>query len=71
MSQVMPLLSTGVSGAEEEARSTIATVIAQVITIVRQIIAYVMEYMRKFLEWSGEHPLASTLLLANMVIWMS
>ena len=67
----MPLLSTGVSGAEEEARSTIATVLAQIITIVRQIIAYVMEYMRKFLEWSGEHPLASTLLLANMVIWMS
>jgi len=66
-----PLLATGVSGAEEEARSTIATVLAQIITIIRQIIAYIMEYMRKFLEWSGEHPLSSTLLLANMVIWMS
>jgi len=62
---------TGVSGAEEEARSTIATVLAQTITLIRQIIAYIMEYMRKFLEWSGDHPLASTLLLANIMVWVS
>ena len=68
---VTPLLVTGVSGAEEEARSAIATVLAQVITFVRQIFAYIMEYMKRFLEWSGEHPLASTLLLANIMIWIS
>ena len=65
------LLTTGVSGAEEEAKSTIATVLAQIITLLRQFFAYIMEYMRKFLEWSGEHPLASLMLLTNMIIWVS
>jgi len=65
------LLATGVSGAEEEAKSTIATVLAQIITLLRQFFAYIMEYMRKLLEWSGEHPLASLMLLTNMIIWVS
>ena len=68
---VTALQSTGVSGAEEEARSAVATYIAQVITFLRQVFAYLMEYMRKTLEWAGEHPLASVLLLTNIMVWIS
>jgi len=88
---ITALQSTGVSGAEEESRSAVATYIAQIITFVRQIFAYsavatyiaqiitfvrqifayLMEYMRKLLEWTGEHPLASVLLLTNIMVWIS
>jgi len=68
---ITALQSTGVSGAEEEARSAVATYIAQIITFIRQIFAYLMEYTRKLLEWTGEHPLASILLLTNIMVWIS
>jgi len=71
MSQALPVLTTGVMGAEEEARSVIGTVLAQAITLVRNVVSYVLEYVRKFLAWVGEHPLAATLLIANMAIWIS
>ena len=71
MSQAMPLLATGVMGAEEEARSVIGTVLAQAITLIRNVVSYIMEYVRRFLSWVGEHPLAATLLIANMAIWVS
>ena len=68
---VTALQSTGVSGAEEESKSAVATYIAQVITFLRQVFAYLMEYMRKMLEWAGEHPLASVLFLTNIMVWIS
>ena len=71
MSQALPLLTAGTMGAEEEARSIIGTVLAQAITLIRNIVSYVMEYVRRFLAWVGEHPLASTLMVVNMAIWIS
>jgi len=71
MSETLPLMVTGTMGAEEEARSTIGTVIAQIITLVRNIIAYVMEYLRRFMAWTGEHPLATILFISNVAIWVS
>ena len=71
MSLAAPILVTGTMGAEEEARSIMGTVLAQAITLVRNIVSYVMEYIRRFYEWAGEHPLAATLLIVNMAIWMS
>jgi len=55
----------------EEGKSTIASLITQIINTVRTIIAYVMEIMRRFIQWTGEHPLASILTVANICIWVS
>jgi len=71
MMSVTPLLSAGVMGAEEEARSVLGTVIAQILTIVRQIIAYLMDAINRFVGWAGEHPLATLLTIANICIWVS
>jgi len=71
MSESLPLFVTGTMGAEEEARSVIGTVIAQIITLVRNVISYVMEYLRRFMAWAGEHPLATILFIANVTIWVS
>lgn len=65
------MLSTGVSGAEEEATSVLGTTIAQIITLMRNVINYLLEYIRKFISWSGEHPLATTLFITNFTIWVS
>jgi len=71
MSEELPALATGVSGAEEEARSVAGTLVAQIITLVRNIINYVLEYIRKFYEWAGQHPLGAILFITNMAIWVS
>jgi len=72
MSAAVPLIAgIGAMGAEEEARSAIATFIAQMITLVRTIITYLMEYVRRIIEWAGEHPLATVLLTTNFIIWIS
>ena len=55
----------------EEARSTVASLITQIINTVRTIIAYVMEIVRRFMQWAGEHPLATVLTVANICIWVS
>lgn len=68
---VIPALATGVSGAEEEARSIIGTVLAQIITLVRNVINFILEYLRRFLTWAGEHPLATTLFIVNFAVWVS
>ena len=71
MSATLPALITGAMGAEEEASSAIGTFIAQIITLIRNIINYVLEYVRKFITWAGEHPLATTLFTVNFIIWVS
>jgi len=71
MSEALPVLATGVSGAEEEATSVIGTVIAQIITLIRNIINYLLEYVRKIVAWAGEHPLAFNLMFVNFIIWVS
>lgn len=56
---------------QEEARSVLGTMIAQIIGIVRAIINFAIKVGGKVVEWAGEHPLALTLAVANMVIWVS
>lgn len=71
MAALLPILATGASGAEEEARAFAATLVAQLAQILRAILTYIMEYFRRFLEWAGEHPLATMLFIANTAIWIA
>ncbi|MEM1562944.1 MAG: hypothetical protein QW734_07885 [Candidatus Bathyarchaeia archaeon] len=57
--------------AVEEARSILGSFITQLISIVRQLIRWVSAVVSKVVEWAGEHPLAITLLVANICIWVS
>jgi len=55
----------------EEARSIVASLITQVINTVRTVVAYAMEIMRRFIQWTGEHPLAAILTVVDICIWVS
>jgi hypothetical protein len=55
----------------EEARSVLGSFITQLIAITRQLIRWVTSVVSKIVEWAGEHPLAITLLVANICIWVS
>lgn len=68
---LLPAVHMGAMGAEEEARSTLGTIFAQILTIVRTIVAYAVEVMRRFMVWVGEHPLATILTVSNICIWVS
>jgi hypothetical protein len=57
--------------AYEEARSVLGSFITQLIAITRQLIRWVTSVVSKIVEWAGEHPLAITLLVANICIWVS
>ncbi len=65
------LLGTSVNVVSEESRSVLASIIVQLTTIVRTAIDYALSIVKKFVEWSGEHPLAMLLLMANVIIWIS
>lgn len=69
MSALVPLFLTDTIA--EEARSIVGSLIAHIINTVRTLIAYAMEVVRRFMQWAGEHPLASVLMIANVVIWVS
>ena len=68
---IAPILQAGAQGAEEEARSFMGTLVAQILTIVRTIIAYLMDAMNRVIRWTGEHPLATLLTITNICIWVS
>jgi hypothetical protein len=55
----------------EEGRSALGSLITRLIAIVQQIIRWVASVASKLIEWAGEHPLATILLVANLVIWVS
>jgi hypothetical protein len=55
----------------EEARSVLGSFITQLIAIVRQLIKWVTDVAKRIIEWTAEHPLAMTLLVANICIWVS
>ena len=71
VAEMLPVAHMGTMGAEEEARSTLGTIFAQILTIVRTILAYAVEVMRRFAAWAGEHPLAAILFTTNVIIWVS
>ena len=55
----------------EEAKTALGSLITQLINFLRTIMAYVMEIVRRFIAWSGEHPLAAVLASVNVAIWVS
>jgi len=68
----MSLVSGGVlSVGVEEARSALATVIANVLGIVRTIATYILEMVRRIWTWAGEHPLGMLMLVTNVCILLS
>jgi len=67
----MAAANIGTMGAEEEARSVLGSVLAQLLTMLRSILVYAMEYMRRFMQWAGEHPEATMLFIVNTIIWIS
>jgi len=67
----MPLLVTGVMGAEEEAKSVLASAISQILTLLRAIVTYALEISRKIFSYFGEHPLASLLIITNLAIMIT
>jgi len=56
---------------EEEARSVLGTLIAQIIGVVRAIINLALGVVRQLVTWAGEHPQALVLSVANLCIWMA
>jgi hypothetical protein len=57
--------------AYEEARSVLGSFITQLIAFVRQLVKWVTDVAKRIIEWTAEHPLAITLLVANICIWVS
>lgn len=55
----------------EEARSVLATIIANVVSLIRTLAIYVMEIARMLVKWIGEHPLATILAIVNVSILVS
>ncbi len=64
-------LDTEVEVAYEEGRSVLASVFTQLISIVRSILRWALRQAERLIAWAGEHPLASLLLTANIMIWVS
>ena len=55
----------------EEAKSVVGSLITQLMNMARTVIAYIMEMVRRFIQWAGEHPLATTMLACNIMVWVS
>lgn len=56
---------------EEEARSVLGTLIAQIIGAVRAVINLALGVVRQLVQWAGENPMALTMGVANLIIWIS
>jgi hypothetical protein len=55
----------------DESRSVLGSLITQLIALVRQIIDHTISVARQVITYAGEHPLAMTLLVCNIMIWIS
>jgi hypothetical protein len=55
----------------EEGRSALGSLITQLLSIVRTIITYAIRIARQVITYAGEHPLAMTLLVCNVMIWIT
>ncbi|MEM2446861.1 MAG: hypothetical protein QW734_09405 [Candidatus Bathyarchaeia archaeon] len=55
----------------EEGRSILGSLITRLIAIVHRILDEVLKVARQIITYASEHPLAMTLLVANMMIWVS
>lgn len=72
MAEAVAVAGAGaVSPAVEEAKSLMATIAGQLLSIVRQIIQTVLSITQQIINYASEHPLAMTLLVSNIMIWVS
>jgi hypothetical protein len=55
----------------EEGRSILGSLITRLLAVVHMLIDHVVKVGKQFISWAGEHPLALTLAVANIVIWVS
>jgi hypothetical protein len=55
----------------EEAKSSIATLIGQVMAMLRTFLEWALSLFNKIITYAGEHPLALLLTVGNAVIWLS
>jgi hypothetical protein len=55
----------------EEARSVLATVFGQLLAMVRSIVNFLMKISAQLFTYISEHPLAATLAICNVMIWVS
>jgi len=55
----------------EEGRSILGSLITRLIAILHAIIDHVVRIARQVITYASEHPLAMTLLVANIMIWVS
>jgi len=54
-----------------EGQSLLGSITAGLITAIRQILQLMLDLVQRFVNWAGEHPLATTLLFINFTIWVS
>jgi len=65
----MPEMATFLGiGEVGEVTSIAGGAVSQIINTVRTIVAYILEIIRRIYQWAGEHPLAFTLSLVNLLI---
>jgi hypothetical protein len=55
----------------EEARSVLATIIANIMAIIRTIINWAIAFFDKIVTFAGQHPEAFLLTVGNLIIWVS
>ncbi|MBS7270394.1 MAG: hypothetical protein KIH10_16355 [Candidatus Freyarchaeota archaeon] len=55
----------------EEGRSIIGSLITRLIALVHRILDEVLKVSRQFITYASEHPLAMTLLVANIMVWVT
>jgi len=72
---MVELLGSGIEAEQlqvyEEARSVLGSLVTRLIGIVQQIMAFVTQVARQLMTYAGEHPLALTLTVANICVWMA
>jgi coenzyme F420-reducing hydrogenase alpha subunit len=55
----------------DEARSVLASLITQLLALVREIVDHAIKVAKQIITYASEHPLALTLLVCNIMIWVS
>jgi flagellar biosynthesis/type III secretory pathway protein FliH len=72
---MVQVLGTGVEAESvqvyEEGRSILGSLVNRFIAIVHRIVDEILKVTRQIITYASEHPLATVLLTANIMIWVS
>ncbi len=72
---MVQVLGTGVESETtqvyEEGRSLLGSIVTRLIAIVHAIIDHAIKVAKQIITYASEHPLALTLLVTNIMIWIS